>query len=1053
MPDIKNSREQYNESFIQALEGLNTRQRQAVEHIDGPVLVLAGPGTGKTHILTARIGRILLETDTQPHNILCLTFTDAAVRAMRERLLEFIGPEAHRVPIYTFHSFCNSIIQDNLEYFGRHDLEPLSELERVEIFRRLIDELPTDHPLKRGRSDVYFYEQHLYELFKMMKKEDWTVEYVHRRIDIYLEGLPSREDFIYQRKTGRFRKGDPKEARIEEEQRRMELLRSAAALYPRYVQAMRQARRYDYDDMILWVLRAFEENEALLRSYQERYLYFLVDEYQDTNGAQNEVLQKLIRFWENPNVFIVGDDDQSIFEFQGARLRNLTEFYEDYREELKLILLKENYRSSQTILDTSGALIRHNEKRIVNSLRELGVDKELQARHEIFAASPLRPELLVYPNRLQEEAGIVLQLERLREAGADLEEVAIIYAQHRQARNIIKLLEKRGIPYNTRRRVNILHLPLIENLRDFLEYLDREVQRPHSGAHLLFRILHFRFLNIDPADVARLSAFMASAAGREERREWRSLLRDEVLLQRLELRDPGAILRLSALLDELLHQIYELPLPGLIERVINRSGLLRYLLNHEERNWFIQVVKTFFDFVQQECERHPRLSLKKLLEQFRRMDDNRLAIELNKEVRAESGVNLVTAHSAKGLEFRTVFLLDCVKDYWEPRNRRGSYRFKLPDTLTFSGEEDALEARRRLFYVAMTRAKERLLLTYSRTDAAGKELQRSIFVEEISQGMELEEQHQEVPEEALLEVQILYLQANTRPRLPGHTQLEYEQLLEGFTLSISGLNSYLRCPLGFYYEHLLRVPVQESEAAGYGIAVHNALQRLFERMLRHKQNEFPDEETFLRLFEYEMESRRAQFSPKEYQRRLETGRRFLSAYYRHHKPEWPRQVKVEHTVRNAEVDGVPLTGVIDRLDYLQGNTVRIVDYKTGAPRSSRVRPPTKAHPYGGAYWRQLIFYKLLFENASAAAPRVDNGVISYIEPDKREDLVEKKVYYQPEDVQLIRNLVVEAYAGIREYRFAEGCGEPGCKWCHFVRHNVSVDSFADPELEGLDDEL
>ena len=141
--DIK----QYNKSFLFELERLNDAQREAVDQIEGPVLVIAGPGTGKTHILTARIGRILLETDAQPHNILCLTFTEAGVHAMRERLLEFIGPEAHRVHIYTFHSFCNSIIQDNLELFGRNDLEPLSELERVEIIRKIIDVLDVLHPL------------------------------------------------------------------------------------------------------------------------------------------------------------------------------------------------------------------------------------------------------------------------------------------------------------------------------------------------------------------------------------------------------------------------------------------------------------------------------------------------------------------------------------------------------------------------------------------------------------------------------------------------------------------------------------------------------------------------------------------------------------------------------------------------------------------------------------------------------------------------------------------------------------------------------------------
>jgi len=150
MAGTQKQRQAYNEAFQEVLEQLNPQQREAVDQIEGPVMVIAGPGTGKTHILSSRIGRILMETDAQAHNILCLTFTDAGVNAMRERLLRFIGPEAHRIPIYTFHSFCNSIIQDNLERFGRQDLEPLSDLERVELLRKVLDTLPPEHPLRKA---------------------------------------------------------------------------------------------------------------------------------------------------------------------------------------------------------------------------------------------------------------------------------------------------------------------------------------------------------------------------------------------------------------------------------------------------------------------------------------------------------------------------------------------------------------------------------------------------------------------------------------------------------------------------------------------------------------------------------------------------------------------------------------------------------------------------------------------------------------------------------------------------------------------------------------
>ena len=367
--------QQYNTAFRHELERLNPAQREAVEQIDGPVLVIAGPGTGKTHILASRIGRILMETDAQPHNILCLTFTDAGVQAMRKRLLQLIGPEAHRVHVFTFHSFCNNIIQSNLERFGRRDLEPLSELERVDIIRRIIDVLPHRHILKQVRGDAFFYEGHLDNLFQTMKKENWTADFIIKKIDEHLADLSNRKEFIYQRKQGAFKKGDLKKAKIEEEQHRMEKLRQAAKLFSEYEKLMQEMRRYDYADMILWVLDAFEKHPALLRQYQEQYLYFLVDEYQDTNGAQNEVLNKLVAYWDSPNIFIVGDDDQSIYEFQGARLKNITEFYEKYKRDIKLVILKDNYRSSQNILDTSLSVISQNKIRVINAVEDLGLEK------------------------------------------------------------------------------------------------------------------------------------------------------------------------------------------------------------------------------------------------------------------------------------------------------------------------------------------------------------------------------------------------------------------------------------------------------------------------------------------------------------------------------------------------------------------------------------------------------------------------------------------------------------------------------------------------------
>lgn len=1041
----RNTSRQYNLAFEEALKKLNKQQRDAVNQIEGPMLVIAGPGTGKTHILAARIGRILTETDTNPNNILCLTFTDAGVHAMRERLLEFIGPEAHRVHIFTFHSFCNSIIQDNLELFGSHDLEPLDDLERVEIIRRLIDELPFDHPVKNRRSDPYFFEKHLHELFKQMKTEAWTVEHIHAKIDEYLEDLPNRETFIYKRKTKDNEKGDIKQTLIDEAFRRMERLRAAAALFPRYVKLMEKARRYDYDDMILWVLRGFENNEALLRNYQERYLYFLVDEYQDTNGAQNRIIQQLIGYWDNPNIFIVGDDDQSIFEFQGARLQNLVEFHHLYKKDLQLVLLKENYRSSQHILNTSKSLINHNQNRISNRLE--GIEKALDAKHDFFAHSTIHPAILEYPSRTQEEVAIVRQLDDLQQKGFPLHEVAVIYARHRQVRNIIALLEKKGIPYNTKRQVNILDQPLIQKLRTLLKYVNDEHHSPYSSEHTLFRIMYFDFLGIPVRSLAKLSFFMAK--GNKQKILWRDIIGDAEKLSEIGIEDPAPFTEFSNLLDQLIGDYSNFTLLQLLERIINRSGLLAFILQQPDKTWQLQVVNTFFEFVKKETDKKPRFTLKKLLEIFSNMDANRLPIGILKTITAKEGVNLITAHSSKGLEFQYVFMIDCTKDDWEPKSGN-SFRFPLPDTLTFSGEEDAVEARRRLFYVAMTRAKELLQISYSQTDIAGKQLDRTLYVDEILKATELETRRVAVSEAILTEAQALQLQEIEKPAIPAQEKDAVDDLLEGFVLSVSDLNRYLRCPLSFYFEAVLKLPVAQSEAASYGLAMHHALHKLFEKRKLSKSRLLPSKNEFVHFFQADMNHRRGHFSPKEFERRSQLGAMHLENFYDLNASTWTQKAQTEYRIRNVELQGIPITGIIDRLDFMDDFTVHIVDYKTGNPDFQKINRPTDSNPIGGPYWRQLVFYKILYE-LHQQSHKVQSAGIFYLEADNKNEYVSRQLDFRPDDVETVKILITDTYQKIMDHQFYEGCGEKGCRWCNFVKQNILADSFADFEAEELDD--
>ena len=208
--------------------------------------VIAGPGTGKTQILAARIGKILLETDALPENILCLTYTDAGTIAMRKRLQQFIGADAYKVNIYTFHAFCNDVIQDNLNLFEKNSLDAVSELESIEMFKQLIDAFPKNHPLKRYRGDVYYEINNLRSLFSSMKREGWTADFINQRIDDYINDLPNRDEYVAKRAVKEFKKGDVRTDKIEEEKEKMEKLRAAVNEFDNFQQLMRKRNRYDF---------------------------------------------------------------------------------------------------------------------------------------------------------------------------------------------------------------------------------------------------------------------------------------------------------------------------------------------------------------------------------------------------------------------------------------------------------------------------------------------------------------------------------------------------------------------------------------------------------------------------------------------------------------------------------------------------------------------------------------------------------------------------------------------------------------------------------------
>lgn len=1044
------NKERLNKKFKDEFEKLNAQQQQAVSTIEGPVMVNAGPGTGKTQILALRIASILQQTDINPNNILCLTYTDNGAIEMRNRLLKIIGSAAYNVRIHTFHSFCNEVIQDNLTYFGKLNLAPIGDLEEIDLFYKLIDSIEKNNPLKRFRGEVYYEKDRLKSLYSLMKKEAWTPAYLNERIDAYLAELPTKEGFFYKKKYKEFNAGDAKPAAIADETEKMEMLRAAANLYPRYNEMMAAESRYNFDDMILWVLDAFDKNKNLLLDYQERYQYFLVDEFQDTSRSQNLLLQHLTSYWEVPNLFVVGDADQSIFSFQDANVENIIEVEKKYTDELTKIDLINNYRSTQNILTAAHRLIVNNNLRTV--LPEN--DKPLIASNQNLAGISIEPIITEYANSAQEAIDVAMQIEALVQQGISGKEIAIIYRNHAQVATITTMLEGKKIPVNTKRKVDILQLPFIQNILLILNWINKEKYISYSADDILFLLLHSDFFKLPPLEIAKLS-MAVNAKNRISKEDTYSLRRlmAEYAAPKSDLfsqPDGHSIKEVSNVLEELVKASANNTLQQLLELVIQKAGVLSYVMQSPEKPWLMQVLNAFFNQVKEENKRNPELTLSEWLADIDTMKKNRLPISLYKITANDEGVNMVTAHGAKGSEFAHVFVIGCTQKIWDDNNKGGNRNYKLPDNLVNNSTKASdLEESRRLFYVAVTRAKTHLYVSYPLKDDKDKEQIRSTFITELLEGSNLSITSKQVPDELLAEYLLLQFAEKARPEIEL-VEAEYiDQILKRYTLSVTHLNNYLNCPLRFYYQNLIRVPAAKNESMAFGSAVHWAIERLFVKM-RDNQNVFLPKEDLVNDFNWYMKNNREAFTPEAFKLKTDYGEKILPAYYDYHINRWNKIVIVEKAVRNVVVQNVPINGKLDKLEFT-GKQVNVVDYKTGKYENAKKKlvPPNEKEPNGGDYWRQAVFYKILLDNDKTNDWQAVSTEFDFIEPVNDEYKTEI-IQVNPADITTVTHQITDTWQKIQNKEFKTGCGKPDCEWCNFVKSNhLAIELHPAEEEAGL----
>ena len=1022
--------------FEELYNKLNQRQKEAVDAIDGPVMVVAGPGTGKTQILAARIANIIRLTDTNPANILCLTYTDAGVVAMRDRLIQFIGPVAYRVNIHTFHSLCNEIIQFNGSYFGYKNLQAASDLDIAEILREIIDELPNNSPLKRFKGDVYYDAADLRNLFDILKKEHFDIATIKELAERYFKDKEDSGDFIYKVNGKNFKKGDIKQKDYNDERLKIDRLKAALDLFEVFNAKMTERRLYDFSDMILWVLKAFKEDKDFLLNYQERYLYFLVDEFQDTNGSQLELVNYLAEYWEIPNLFVVGDEDQSIYRFQGANVQNIDLFRNQYAQHLTTTVLTDNYRSSQPILDASRSLIELNKERIGN------IDKFLLSKNPVYAGVSDVPVIRWYDNPIQETVAIGSEIERLHQQGVPYKEIAVLYRNHKHVEDLVKYFNAHGIPYNSKRKVNILSELLVKKLMTILKYISAELQKPYSGEHLIFEILNYDFYDIAPLDLAKVSVDIKNKRGAR----WRDFLMEESGGQK-DLFDGQAghgskaeIKRLASDLEYWIKEANNVTVPQLIERLIAKGGVLSYVMQADAKRWQMQMLRTFFDFVKEEAARNPEMTLKEFIERVELYQAAEIPIEAMQVLHVPDSVNLMTLHGSKGLEFEHVFIIRSIDSEWI-KKRSNSRDFGLGKILQKPGDETDIEEVRRLMYVGMTRAKKGLHISYYKKDLKEKEVNKLQFLAELEELAGLVEQAGKVEDEDILSFEMQYYQYEKTPEfeLLDHDYLDV--LLEKYTLSATHLNTYLKCPVTFYFNHVLKVPSAKSESASFGTAIHSALEELFKKYSETKV--MPNEEEVIGFFDYSMFLNRDSFTEQGYKRHKEHGKQTLSKYYQHYLKEWEQEsvYSIEKNLAHIELGGVPIKGKLDKILF-DGNDAYVIDFKTGNWENAikKCKPP-KDDPkegnyeetYGGDYWRQMVFYHLLIDNFTEKSWKMHRGEMNFVEPDKHDNFHKEVFSIRPEDADIVKQQIKDTYLKIKSHQFETGCGEDNCHWCNFVK--------------------
>jgi len=885
----------------------NREQTLAIEKFTGPSLVIAGAGTGKTYVLTEKIKRLVLEKKIRPENILALTFTDKAAFEMEERVDRALPYGFFQTWIMTFHGFADSLLRE----FGMHiGLSPsyhlLSEAESVMFFRKNLNHFKLDYFYSTG-NPTGFIDSVLGHLSRLRDENINPNEYRQYAEKLLTQAKVSKEPEL-----------------VDEANKTMEL----AELYEKYQELKLKESYLDFADLIYYLVRLLEKRKNILKEVQHRFSHGLVDEFQDTNIAQYMLIKLLFPPESNPNLTLIGDDNQSIYKFRGASVSNILNFKEDYPN-ADIFVLNRNYRSYQEILDSSYRLIKFNNPDTLEV--RLGINKELVANKG--KSESAQPQLLHGMDADGEGELIVGKIKELSKTKYRLSDFAILVRANEHAKPIIQALERNGLPYQFLGPALLYFKNEIRDLIALLKFLNDS-----QDSASLYRVLSMPLINIDKQQLVYLLSF--------GKRISRSLIEVLELLQEfyggvvnpeiekvrafipyLKAKDRDQFLKITNLLVKLLQKGTRQSAIQILYTFLEESGYLKVLskINSVSDEEKLANITRFFNRLKKMTGDYGEVTVREAL------DNINLALELGDSPRAqdldfkeENAVNILTAHSAKGLEFKVVFLSNLVVDRF-PTRRRGD-KLPIPEELIKERLPEGnyhLQEERRLFYVGMTRAQDHLFFTYADIYPGGKRQRKlSTFVTEALG----EDQVKQMLESEITTSQQLSIfeTLKTNPSLIKSAKIKGNKIPKS---SYTQIETYERCPKQYEYRYLIKVPEPESSALSFGSSVHRALELFYKDFM---EGRMADLSTLTKHF-------KMSFLPLGYlsrtlqQRSFETGLKILKDYYEKFFDQRATVFAVEKNfslkLKIGEKEYL-VGGKIDRIDKLN-ETYEIIDYKTG----------------------------------------------------------------------------------------------------------------------------